>query len=298
VKTLNNLRSLVVVFFLAMLVFTLIPRVYSSTLALTVSMTKQFYLVTDDISAYGSLTFDDSPIPNWPVAMEVQDPIGTPVVTRTAQTNVSGAYILTFKLPTSARLGTYTVYVSSSYKGEMATNDTTFELIPVRDVAVTGLAPSKTVVGQGYSIRINVTAENQGEITETFNATVYANTTIIETKTVTLTSGNSATITFSWNTTYFAKGNYTMSAYAWPVQDEVDITDNELIAGVVFVGIPGDLDANGVVDIFDLVRIALRFGETLPQPVPWPYPPEDINSDGLLDIFDIVVVALHFGEIG
>jgi len=298
VKTLNNLRSLVAIFFLAMLVFTLIPQVYSSTLTLTVSTTKQTYLVTDDITAYGSLTYDDEPVPDWPVAIEVQDSIGTPVITRTAQTNTSGTYFLTFKLSTSARLDTYTVYVSSSYKGEIATNNTTFELIPVRDIAVTDLTPSKTIVGQGYSISINVTAENQGEITETFNVTVYANTTIIETKAATLTSGNSATITFSWNTTDFAKGNYTMSAYAWPVQDEVDITDNELIAGVVFVGIPGDLDANGVVDIFDLVRIALRFGETLPQPVPWPYPPEDINSDGLLDIFDIVVVALHFGETG
>jgi hypothetical protein len=60
----------------------------------------------------------------------------------------------------------------------------------------------------------------------------------------------------------------------------------------------GDIASDyGIVDIFDLVIIALRFGETLPQPVPWPYPPEDINSDGNIDIFDIVVVALHFGEV-
>ena len=114
-----------------MLVSTLIPHAYSSTLALTVFTAKPSYLITDDITVYGILTYNDSPVPNWPVAIEVQDPLGTPVVTRTAQTNTSGTYILTFKLPTNARLGTYTVYVSSGYKGETAANSTTFLIGPV-----------------------------------------------------------------------------------------------------------------------------------------------------------------------
>ena len=184
----------------------LIPHVYSSTLALTVFTTKPSYLIADDITVYGNLTYNGSPVPNWPVAIEVQDPTGTPVVTRTAQTNTSGTYILTFKLPTNAELGTYTVYVSSGYKGETATNSTTFEIIPIRDVAVTNVASSKTVVGQGYSMNITVTVGNQGEPTETFNVTVYCNETAITLPneenytTVTLASGNSTTITLLWNT--------------------------------------------------------------------------------------------------
>jgi len=31
---------------------------------------------------------------------------------------------------------------------------------------------------------------------------------------------------FTWNTTSFAKGNYTIDAYAPPVPNEMDTTDN------------------------------------------------------------------------
>jgi parallel beta-helix repeat protein len=117
-----------------MLVSTLIPHVYSSTLALTVFTTKPSYLIADDITVCGNLTYNGSPVPSWPVAIEVQDPLGTPVVTRTAQTNTSGTYVLTFKLPTNARLGTYTVYVSSGYKGETAANSTPFLIGPVYNI--------------------------------------------------------------------------------------------------------------------------------------------------------------------
>jgi len=49
---------------------------------------------------------------------------------------------------------------------------------PVHDVAITNVAPSRTVVDQGYSLNINVTAANQGDYTETFNVTTYCNKTI------------------------------------------------------------------------------------------------------------------------
>jgi hypothetical protein len=49
-------------------------------------------------------------------------------------------------------------------------------------------------VGQGFSATINVTVANQGNYTETFNVTAYANGTAIQTETLTLTSQNSTTI--------------------------------------------------------------------------------------------------------
>ena len=58
-------------------------------------------------------------------------------------------------------------------------------IVPVHDVAVTNVIPSKTVVGHGYSLNINITVANQGDYTETFNVTLYANTTTIETKQIT-----------------------------------------------------------------------------------------------------------------
>jgi len=43
------------------------------------------------------------------------------------------------------------------------------------DVAITDIASSKTVVGQGFSDDITVTAANQGTYSETFNVTAYCN---------------------------------------------------------------------------------------------------------------------------
>jgi hypothetical protein len=64
------------------------------------------------------------------------------------------------------------------------------------DIAVTNVTPLKTIAGQGYTMNINITVANQGEFTETFNVTLYANTTTIETRQITLTSLNSTTITY------------------------------------------------------------------------------------------------------
>jgi parallel beta-helix repeat protein len=162
------------------------------------------------------------------------------------------------------------------------------------DITVTAVAPSKTVVGQGYSLNINVTLANQGGYTETFNVTVFVNETIIETKEVTLTSGDSATITFTWNTAGFAKGNYTGSAVADIVLRETDTTNNRLTDGKVYVGVLGDLNADGTVDVFDAVLLSGAAGSK-PGDGIW-NPNADINNDQLVDLFDAVILAGHAGE--
>jgi len=163
----------------------------------------------------------------------------------------------------------------------------------VRDVAVTNVTPSKTVVGQGYSMNVNVTVANQGDYTETFNVTLYANTTEIETREITLESGASTTLTFTWNTTGFAKGNYTIWTYATPVPGEADTADNTFTDGWVYVGIPGDINADGIVDIFDAVLLAAAAG-SFPGSPNW-NSNADINDDGIVEIFDAVILAAHAG---
>jgi hypothetical protein len=138
VKTLKNSKPLLAAILIGIIAILIgiiailpIPYAYSSTLTLTIFTTKPSYTIGEDITIYGNLTYNSSPVPDWPVALEIQDPVGTPVVTRTLQTNTSGTYTLTFKLQAP---GTYTAYVSSSYKGETATNNATFELIKVGDL--------------------------------------------------------------------------------------------------------------------------------------------------------------------
>jgi thermitase len=140
------------------------------------------------------------------------------------------------------------------------------------DVAVTDVALYKSVVAQGYSMRINVTVANQGSFTETFNVTVYANETSVQTKVVTLASGSFTSITFTWNTTGFDKGNYTIWAYAWPFQGETDTADNTLFDGIVYVGVPCDVSGptqgvpDGICNMRDIGYICAHFGTTPTSP--------------------------------
>ena len=104
------------------------------------------------------------------------------------------------------------------------------------DLAVTNITLSQSIVEQGYNLGINVTIANEGDFTETFNVTAYANTNIIATFTnVTLTSGNSTTVIFTWNTTDVPYGNYAISAYAHPVPGEAYTSDNIFVDDVVEV---------------------------------------------------------------
>jgi parallel beta-helix repeat protein len=176
-----------------------------------------------------------------------------------------------------------------------------FAIMLSPNMAVKNITVSKTIVGQGYSITLNVTVENQGGYAETL-ITVYANTTATETQTVTLTSGNSTTLTFTWDTTGFAKGNYTIWAYAWPVSNETDTADNTCTDGWVIVAMVGDINGpdgwpDGQCDmLYDIRSVAKIFGVARPDPR---YNPNyDINGDGVIDMInDIRTVAKHFGEI-
>ena len=54
--------------------------------------------------------------------------------------------------------------------------------------------------------------------------------------------------------------------------------------------IAGDVNRDGVVDIFDLVFVANALGKTEPNDA-------DVNDDGVINIFDLVLVASNFGNI-
>jgi len=166
--------------------------------------------------------------------------------------------------------------------------------ILVSNVAVTNVLPSRTVVGQGYSLNINVLAANLGNYTETFYITLYANAIEIQTREITLSRENSATITFTWNTTGFVKGNYTIWAYAWPVPDETSTEDNTFTDGWVLVTIIGDINGDRKVDVKDLVLVIKAYA-TIPGQPRW-NANADVNKDGKVDIKDLVLVIKHFGE--
>jgi len=94
-------------------------------------------------------------------------------------------------------------------------------------------------------------------------------------------------------TTGFAKGNYTISAYAWPVPDETDLKDNTYTDGWVIVAMVGDIDGNGKVEIKDIALVAKWFGRIVP-----PAPANcDLDNNGNIDVKDIAIVCKNFGKI-
>ena len=177
--------------------------------------------------------------------------------------------------------------------------------LEIHDVAIADVIPYKTVVGQGYNGTILVEAANEGNFTETFNVAAYAdlNMTIvgdeitIGIQSVTLTSQNSTTLTYTWNTTGVAKGNYTISAHAEPVpgEEEIDLPDNTLIADeCVCVAIPGDVDCDRDVDLYDAIKLLKRYGAKKGQPE---YDPNcDIDCDGDIDLYDAIILLTHYGQ--
>ena len=170
----------------------------------------------------------------------------------------------------------------------------------VHDVAVINVTTSKTgcvpmpTVGQNRTCRVNVTVENQGDFAETFNVTAYANSTEIGRQQITLDLGENATLAFTWDTSGFAKGNYTIWAYAWPVQGETETSDNTHVNGFVIVGLIGDVNADNYVGIDDIFTIALHFSQERGDPN---FNPNcDLNDDDYIGVDDIFTAALHFGE--
>jgi parallel beta-helix repeat protein len=196
-------------------------------------------------------------------------------------------------------------YNSTWYYGMTILGDPTL-FLTISDVAITNIFTSKTIVGKGPSMGINISVTNEGYRNETVKITVSANKTSIATFTnITLTSGNSTTISFTWNTTGFAKGNYTISAYAEPVPGETDTTDNNFTGGWVIVAMIGDITGSsgypdGKIDARDVAGIASRYGAKPPDPR---YDPNwDITgptqglADGEIDARDVALVSSRYGQ--
>jgi len=184
---------------------------------------------------------------------------------------------------------------------------------PFSGIGITEVTTSKTVIGQGYTLRMDLRILNYGIDDEISTVTVDANTITIATLTNTLlTSRNFTTITFTWNTVGFAKGNYTITVRATPVPSETDLDDNSHVDGWVVVTILGDVNGDFEVDVFDKVLVGAAFGANynavdgmywhqppdFPGPCPYcPHSPNaDINGDLTIDVFDKVIVGYHFGE--
>jgi len=166
----------------------------------------------------------------------------------------------------------------------------------IRDVAIIGIKVSQNMTYLGREVTINVTAMNKGNMTtESFNITLYYNNSIIDTKNVTLDPWTNTTITFVWNTTGLTPcNNYTIHAEAEPVPYEIDLSNNILYDGWIKIKMIGDLNGDDKVDILD-ISLACASYEAHEGDENWNSEADLAMPYGVIDIFDIVTIASRYG---
>lgn len=180
------------------------------------------------------------------------------------------------------------------------TNGNLYCIGPQFDVATNAVVTSKTVVGQGYSVSINVTTQNKGEVTETFYVSALHGD-VIDEFPVTIGQDGTEVVSIDWNTTGTVMGNYTISGYSEAVPGETSVFDNLLNASLpIHVGVPGDISGivqgayDGTTNMRDISYLILKFN-TKPTSFGW-NPNADINSDGVCNMRDITIAILHFNQ--
>jgi uncharacterized protein YvpB len=165
------------------------------------------------------------------------------------------------------------------------------------NVAINKVKLGKNIIAEGYGLVANITVRNSGSYVETFNVDLYANATIIYTRSLTLAEYTTLDLDLNISTSGFAHGNYTVSVYAEPVPNETSTTDNILIGGWVLVSIPCDLAPQfGIVDIFDIATIAIAYGSK-PGDQNWNIF-ADVYEDNIIDDIDMFIARSHFGQTG
>ena len=106
----------------------------------------------------------------------------------------------------------------------------------IRDVAVLSVVPSSSSVRVGDTLGINVTVRNKGNCAESFNVTVYYDSSVINSCYVdSLEPSVETTLVLHWDTQKITEGNYTISACADTLPQEIETSDNVRNGSVVEV---------------------------------------------------------------
>jgi hypothetical protein len=107
----------------------------------------------------------------------------------------------------------------------------------VHDVAVLNVSVSTTSVYKGEKLEVYVTVKNNGTETESFNVTLYYDdSNVVDVLLVeNLDAGKSFNLTFIWDTSGVAVGNYTLKAEASVVEGENYTENNVFVDGEVEV---------------------------------------------------------------
>jgi len=218
-----------------------------------------------------------------------------PIVSHTY--NATGSYNVTL-----------TVYAPSTH-GDVACYvpyDMTWHIKIVRssvshDVAIIDVWPHTNRTYVCWPVNITVIVMNEGNASEITDVTVYYDGFVIDTQYgISLDIGENRTLMFQWDTCDVEPcRNYTIKAEATPVPGETDIADNSKTSSVkVKVRMLGDINGDGIIDIFDVLIVVIAFGSSSGS-LSW-NPDANLTymkaGDETIDIFDLEIIAKNFGN--
>jgi hypothetical protein len=204
--------------------------------------------------------------------------------------NQSGVWQVTFS-------DSWNMITSVTYTSGLPVNLICFTQILPSEITVTNVVNSKTIIGRGCSESVDVTLDFQNTNSNA-NITVYANSSEIHSELIALTTAG-LTLSFEWNTSGFAYGNYTLEAHAELVQGGNNISNNGFTCPVpVHIGVPGDVSSSTfgtydtVVNMRDIAYL-IRFFNAKPGSPSWSSN-ADVNGDGVVNLKDIEIALLNF----
>jgi hypothetical protein len=189
---------------------------------------------------------------------------------------------------------------------------------PVHDITLSNIAPVSCVVPcQKYPtplkyapvsqyanpvVSITVTISNPGDFLESFSVTLTATNTTssgMGTLAGTVAAGASTSVVYSWNTTGYRPGRYTLSATVVLLSSTEtlgNLGDESLgVKNQVWIMPLGDIDQDGSVSLIDVSVVFYDYGFGYTCGCSRWNPYADLNNNGVVDIIDASVAARNYG---
>ena len=200
--------------------------------------------------------------------------------------------------PSAAQMGDHKLWVF--WNRQTATQQLMYifsdQIAGIHDIGIRGLSSIPSLVESGDRFNITVTATNYGDFQENTVLTLKLNSTILTSINLSLSSGQSQLIFYSYQTVQPAWGRYTLTS-SIPIlvgENTINQGDNSMSIGPERVSPPGDVNRDGIDNILDVALVAYSFGSRPGSPT-W-NPVADINRDGVVDILDVAQVAFYYGR--
>ncbi len=135
--------------------------------------------------------------------------------------------VLTIATTASTPAGTYTITVTGIGTGVPSHSATvTVVVVNAPNLAVTSVTVSTSSATIGQKVTITVGVTNIGTVDVSFTVRVFWGSAKVTEENHTLSAGQPATYTLTWDTTQYGAGTATISARIPPVPNEVDTSDN------------------------------------------------------------------------